>query len=246
MRKIFPGYLIALSLALATLSNCLAQSSAKSQWVYLNSQGKLNYKTLGRGDEIIDFSFAGYMGGGVRIPSVPVEITLSPLAGDNTDAIQNSINKVSQMEMINGFRGTILFRPGRYDCERTLKINASGVVLRGSGSGTNGSILNLTGKQHTCIEVRGAGTSKTVGQATTIADTYVPAGGNSFSVMNASGFAVGDTIRITRPITDGWIKFMGMDQLYRSGKKQTWVSGDITTERIIAKIEKDKITVDVP
>lgn len=246
MRKILLEFLITLSLALATFSNCLGQSSAKSQWVYLNSQGKLSYKAMDRCNKIMDFSYAGYMGGGVSIPSVPVKITLTPLAGDNTEVIQNAINDVSKMKVVNGFRGAVLLRPGKYDCERTLKINASGVVLRGSGSGTKGTILNLTGQPHACIEVRGAVTSKPVGQATTIADSYVPAGGNSFSVANASGFAVGDTIRITRLITDEWIKFMGMDQLYRSGKKQTWVSGDITTERRISKIEKNKIIVDVP
>src|SRR5258705_8912131 len=85
-----------------------------------------------------------------------------------------------------------------------------------------------------------------MGDSTIIADNYVPAGSFFFNLKNALGFSVGDTIRITRTITDEWIKFMGMDQLYRSGKKQTWVSGDITTERIISKIEKNKIRVDVP
>ena len=194
----------------------------------------------------MDFSHAGYMGGGVSIPSVPVKITLSPAAGDNTDAIQKAIDEVSKMKMVNGFRGAVLLKPGTYDCERTLKINASGVVLRGSGSGTNGTIFNLTGKPHNCIEIRGAVSSKLIGDSTTIADSYVPAGTYSFNVTNASIFSVGDTIRITRHITDEWIKFMGMDELVRSGKKQTWISGDITTERVIRKIEKNKITVDVP
>ena len=228
------------------ISICSAQSLAKSQWVYPGSNGKLVYKTLPAGDKILDFSYAGYMGGGVAIPSVAIKITLSPSAGDNTDAIQNAIEKISKMPMVNGFRGAVLLKPGTYDCERALKINASGVVLRGSGSGVNGTILNLAGKPHACIEIKGNVSIKKVGDSTTIADDYVPAGSNSFRLKNVSGFAVGDAIRITRPITDEWIRFMGMDQLYRSGKKQTWVSGDITTERVISKIEKDKITVDVP
>src|SRR5688572_5103068 len=228
------------------ISICNAQSPAKSQWVYFNPQGKLTYKTLDRGDKIMDFSHAGYMGGGVAIPSVPVKITLSPLAGDNTDAIQKAIDEVSKMKIVNGFRGAVLLKPGKYDCERTLKINATGVVLKGSGSGVEGTILNLTGKPHNCIEIRGAVKTRLTGDSTTIADNYVPAGTYSFQVANASVFSAGDTIRITRHITDEWIKFMGMDQLVRSGKKQTWVSGDITAERVIRKIEKNKITVDVP
>src|SRR5688572_21898336 len=228
------------------ISICNAQAPEKSQWVYFNPQGKLTYKTLDGGDKIMDFSHAGYMGGGLAIPSVPVKITLSPLAGDNTDAIQKAIDEVSKMKIVNGFRGAVLLKAGTYDCERTLKINASGVVLKGSGSGVHGTILNLTGKPHNCIEVRGAVKTRLIGDSTTIADNYVPAGTYSFQVVNASIFSAGDTIRITRRITDEWIKFMGMDQLIRSGKKQTWVSGDITTERVIRKIEKNKITVDVP
>ena len=246
MKKIIQRFLPVSFLCFAAFNFCIAQSSAKSQWVYLNTEGKLAYKTLDRGDKIMDFSHAGYMGGGVSLPSVPVKVTLSPSTGDNTDAIQKAIDEVSKMKMVNGFRGAVLLKPGSYDCERTLKINVSGVILKGSGSGVDGTILNLTGKPHNCIEVRGQVSSKGIGDSTIFADTYVPAGTYSFHVSTASIFSVGDTIRITRRITDEWIKFMGMDQLVRSGKKQTWVSGDITTERVIRKIEKNKIIVDVP
>jgi hypothetical protein len=150
------------------------------------------------------------------------------------------------MKLVNGFRGAVLLKPGVYDCEKTISINASGVVLRGSGSGEKGTVLNLTGKAHAAVTARGDVKSITIGEATTIADRYVPSGTNSFTVANASVLKIGDTIRITRPINDTWIEFMGMHQLVRSGKKQTWISGDITTERIISKIEKNKITVDVP
>ena len=223
-----------------------AQSPAKSQWVYPDANGKLIYKTLPTGDKIMDFSYAGYMGGGIKIPDVPARITLGPAAGDNTAAIQKAIDEVSKMELLNGFKGAVLLNPGTYNCEGTLKINSSGVVLRGSGPGVDGTILNLTGKPHACIEMRGNVATKKVGDSTTIADKYVPAGSNSFQLVNASIFSVGDTIRMTRQITGEWVEFMGMDKLYRSGKKQTWVTGDITTERIITKIEKNKITVDVP
>lgn len=230
------------------VSVCHAQSSAKpqSQWVYTDAKGKLAYKTLEKGDRIMDFSYAGYMGGGVSIPSVPVRVTLSPVAGDNADAIQRAIDEVSKMKLVNGIRGAVLLQPGVYDCERSLTINASGVVLRGSGSGEKGTILNLTGKPHACVTVRGAVSSKLVGEAAKIADNYVPAGAYSFSLSNAAGFSIGDTIRITRPITDEWIRFMGMDKLVRNDKKQTWISGDIPTTRVIRKIENNKITVEVP
>lgn len=246
MNKLNKYLFLFVVITLSITASCIAQSSAKSQWVYPDAKGKLVYKTLESGDKIMDFSYAGYRGGGVKIPTVAAKITLSPIAGDNSAAIQKAIDEISKMKLVNGFRGAVLLKPGVYDCEKALTINVSGVVLRGSGSGEKGTVLNLTGKAHAAVTARGDVKSKAIGETTTVADRYVPSGISSFTVANASGLAAGDTIRITRPINDTWIEFMGMHQLVRSGKKQTWISGDITTERVISKIEKNKITVDVP
>ena len=49
-------------------------STPASAWVYADPNGKLAYKPLdAQGDTIMDFSSAGYMGGGVSIPAVPSE-----------------------------------------------------------------------------------------------------------------------------------------------------------------------------
>jgi len=216
---------------------------AKSQWVYFTAPGKLAYKKLEGGDKIIDFSFAGYKGGGVSIPSPEAMITVSPSEGDNTDAIQNAIDKVSEMKLVKGFRGAVLLKPGVYHCERTIHINTSGVVLRGSG---NETVITMTGKPHICISAKGSAVSKATGTPTIFSDLYVPAGTSAFQVRDVSGLAAGDTIQIIRPVTDLWVKFMGMDSLVRNGKKQTWITGEITASRIIRSIEKNKVTVDVP
>ncbi|HUS01224.1 MAG TPA: hypothetical protein VMY77_05835, partial [Chitinophagaceae bacterium] len=222
------------------------QNTGKSDWVSFDKNGKLSYKTLPGGDRIMDFSYAGYMGGGVSIPDVKVKITLNASEGDNTDAIQAAINEVSKMPLVNGFRGEVALNAGTYNCERALNINASGVVLRGSGSDEKGTIINMTGKPHLCISARGNITTKTTGTPSTFSDAYVPSGSNSFTLADASSFIVGDTIRIIRPVTEAWVKLMGMDLLVRDGKKQTWVTGDITCDRVITKKDKNNITVDVP
>jgi hypothetical protein len=222
------------------------KEGARSQWVYFNQQGKLTYKTTEKGDRIIDFSYAGYGGGGQSIPSPAVKITVHAVEGDNTANIQAAIDAISKLKMVNGFRGAVLLTPGNYNCEGTLNIQTSGVVLRGSGVGTGGTIISLTGKPHTCIIVKGNVSEKNTGKATVIVGAYVPAGAVSFEVADASGLATGDTIRITKPVTDAWIQFMGMDQLVRDGKKQTWMSGDISTDRVISKIAGNRITVDLP
>ena len=241
---LFSGFAI----IIFSFSSVQAQNNkpAKSQWAYLNLKGKLNYKTLPQGDKIMDFSYAGYRGGGVKIPLVDAKITLSPIVGDNSEVIQNAIDKVSEMPLIKGFRGAVLLKAGNYDCEKTINIKASGVVLCGSGSGENGTIINMTGKPHLCISVREKVITKTIGTAVSFSNGYIPSGTNSFSLTDASGFAVGDTIRIIRPVTDAWVHFMGMDVLERNGKKQTWITGEITCNRAIIKKDRNKITVDVP
>ena len=118
-----------------------AVSAAESEWARIGPDGKLTYKTFSAGDHIMDFSYAGYLGGGVKIPTVPVKMIVTPSGGDDSAAIQEAINQVSQMELQDGFRGAVLLGPGIFNCRRTLTIQASGVVLRGSGSGAAGSTM---------------------------------------------------------------------------------------------------------
>lgn len=217
-----------------------------SIWVYYNNKGNLIYKTLKRGDRIMDFSYAGYMGGGVEIPSPPVKVTLSPVSGDNTNVIQQAIDSVSDMPLVNGFRGAVLLNPGQYDCDKPLIIETGGVVLRGSGSGSDGTIINMTGSPHTCIIIKGHPDVQVTGSPVSFAKAYVPAGATTFEITNASGLAAGDTIQITRPVTPAWVHFMGMDVLVRNGRPETWINGEITTTRMIKKIDGNQITVNIP
>jgi hypothetical protein len=59
---------------------------------------------------------------------------------------------------------------------------------------------------------------------------------------------VGDVIQIRRPVTPAWVKFMGMDDLARDGRPQTWIrtGTSIDIERRIAAISGDTIGLDVP
>ena len=150
-------------------------SQVKSEWVHYDAKGKLVYKTTTAGDRIMDFSSAGYMGGGVGIPNVGIKITLYPIEGDNSSAIQKAIDEVAKMPVVKGFRGAVLLNPGTYNCEKVININASGIVLRGSGPDEKGTVINMTGKPHQCISVHGNVTSKVAGPAVMFSDAYVPA-----------------------------------------------------------------------
>lgn len=86
---------------------------APSQWVYYDPQGRLAYKTWGAGNRIMDFSHAGYKGGGIALPDVDVKVTVNASGGDDTQLIQNAINTVSAMPLVNGFRVLYFWGRGR-------------------------------------------------------------------------------------------------------------------------------------
>lgn len=114
--------------------------------VYPGPDGKLVYVPDEQGNTIPDSSYAGYGGGGVPIPTVPVKETVWPVAGDNTANIQAAIYKVSALPLDRyGFRGTVLLRAGYYRMATPILIQASGVVLRGEGMGDTGTVLIGTG-----------------------------------------------------------------------------------------------------
>jgi hypothetical protein len=138
---------------LGLLSIAAFAQTGKSQWVYKGANGKLQYKTTKAGDRIMDFSHAGYMGGGVALPIVPVKRTVQPSGGDDTKQIQIAINEVAAMPMVNGFRGAVLLGPGVFNCSAALTLSVSGVVLRGSGSGVGGSTISMSGNKHFAVVI---------------------------------------------------------------------------------------------
>jgi hypothetical protein len=219
----------------------VCRAGGRSEWVYFDPGGKLAYRTLPAGDRIMDFSFAGYGGGGVAIPDVPAKIIVSP-TGDDSAAIQKAIDDVSQMSLIDGHRGTVELAAGIFNCARTLNIKASGVVL----GGRDGTILHLTGSPHLAIRVGGKKIVSPKGRSTAIADPYVPSGADTLNVDDASDLSVGDIVQITRPVTKTWVDFMGMGEMVRSNRDERWLTGKIEAERVIRSISGNCITVTVP
>jgi hypothetical protein len=228
----------------------LAQSST-STWVFFGDDNLLHYQTDAQGNRIMDFSSAGYGGGGVMLPSVPVAVTLSASGSDDTAAIQAALDQVSATPQdAQGFRGAVLLQAGNYNVGSTLSIGASGVVLRGAGSATDGSgtVITMTGDPFLFLRIAGTGSWQTSSVSSAMTDAYVASGATSFNVADGSLFNVGDTILVRRPVTAAWVHFMGMDTLVRNGQPQTWIAAGstITTDRAIAAINGNRLTLDVP
>src|SRR5581483_10372696 len=112
---------------------------AQADWVHFDNSSTLVYSNDNLGNHLIDYSYAGYQGGGVAIPTnMAVQQTITAVNGDNSANIQNAINTVGALTPdANGFRGVVLLNPGTYEMDGILTFNNnSGVVLRGSGTNT--------------------------------------------------------------------------------------------------------------
>ncbi len=225
-----------------------AQCDAQSHWVNQGRSGKLVYATTPKGDRIPDFSSAGYEGGGVALPHVPTVATVKSSGADDTDAIQQAIDRVSSIMTRSGVvRGAVELAPGVFHCSRTLSIATSGVVLRGAGDGGNGTTIEMTGAPHLALRIAGKLEQKDLGVTTAIADTYVPAGATVIHVADASQLHPGDTLLISKPVTPEWIHFMGMDEMSRNGKPEHWITaGRLDVRRRIAAVSGNTVTLAVP
>jgi hypothetical protein len=173
--------------------------AATSKWAQVGDAGTLTYETLSTGETLLDFSGAGYMGGGVALPTVPAVKMVSPSGADDTNAIQAAITAVAAMPIANGVRGAVLLAAGSFQLDGSLSITASGVVLRGSGWGTGGTTLNVTGSPRMLISVNGAGSWSKQGTPILLTDTYVASGAKTIHVASTTGLAVGTNSQYTTP-----------------------------------------------
>lgn len=198
-----------------------------------DASGRLIYTKDRKGNRLIDFSHVGYHSGEKAIPDVPEKITLAPCKGDDTERIQNALDRLGSFPSnSDGHRGALLLKRGVYRVADNLVISNSGVVLRGEGDGLDGTTIVATGYDdpnyvRTLISV-GTSTPLEVIQESEqqITDAYVPVGTRSFSVASAEQYAVGDDIVVYRPSTAEWIHSIGCDQLehkYAQMSSSRWV-----------------------
>lgn len=222
-----------------------------SAWAFPGASGRVLRQPDVLGNRVLDYSGAGFRGGASPIPDVPVQITISPVPGDNGANIQNAINAVKALPLdAQGFRGAVLLAAGEYPISNSITINASGIVLRGAGNGPNGTILRATGSgQRTLVLISGSGSPSTVGGTThNITDLYVPVGARSFNVDSTAGLAVGDRVFVRRIATTNWIHDLGMDLLCCPPGVNPWTpsSYNIDFDRVITRLEGSRVTLDAP
>ena len=237
----------------------------ESKIVHYDDNNRLIYSVDDEGNRIPDFSHAGYAAGGVPIPDVPVVKTISPIEGDNTQHIQNAFFELSfYPKDAHGFRGALLLAPGIYEIKGTVRLQGTGVVLRGSGNGADPSentILWATGNTPSkrAVVIAGGGSSskwreEVSGTRVDIVSDSVMLGDTAIEVSDASLYSVGDNIIIYHPCTEEWLEAIDYGGTFSTlpaaepGVDVPWAVGSqpIVFNRNITSIEGNVITIDVP
>lgn len=217
--------------------------------LFKDKDGKLAYTPDMQGNRIIDFSYSGYMAGNKTIPNAQVKVIVPAKEGDATLRIQSAINYVSKLPIgKDGLRGAVLLEKGIHKVNGILKITATGVILRGSGSGNNGTVIQADGLDRIGL-IRISGKADKVEEtAVSISDDYVPVNAMKFVVKDASSFKVGDQIVIHRPSTKEWIETLKTVEFGGGESALGWKPGtrDLHWDRKIISVTGNVITIDAP
>jgi hypothetical protein len=222
------GILLAFGLACPFLA-AQTQAGAPDVWVQMRG-GRLAYTVDADGNRIPDFSTAGYEEGESAPPDVPVRATLGPSAsGDDTGRIQAAIDALGGLPLdAGGFRGALLLLPGVYRIAGTLELNASGVVLRGSGEDLRGTVLVAWGNPRALLRVGGSGEWQPAGGRLSIVDKIVPVGATSVTVdAGDQTLHSGDRVIVEWNMTKSFIHRIAMDRIpaRRDGREvRQWTS----------------------
>ena len=212
----------------------LAAVPARAQEVYTDH--------FPNGDPIPDYSRAGYHWGDREIPDVPVTLTVRPpkKGQDATDLIQKALDEAPSP-------GAVLLKAGTYKVYGTLNLNRSGIVLRGEGSKT--VVVAAGAGQRRLLNV-GAGKSKpSYGKPVAITED-VPVAQMWVRVADASKFKPGDRVVVRRMANEEWIHDLKMDAIpmHPKGGTKQWTVREynLTWERIVTKVEGDRLWFDNP
>lgn len=204
----------------------------------------------------IDFSTAGYASGAGLPPAVPTRVRLAPAGrgNDDTERLQRALDYVGALPLgPDGVRGAVELTPGTFHVAGQLRLNAGGVVLRGSVQ--PGAETVVIGEGETRDALIRIGTTPTLWDGTgaqAVAALHVPQGAQALTVPSVDGFAPGDTVVVTRPSTAAWIARVGMDQFAGAfaDLRTRWAAGsrDLVWERTVTAVEPGmrRLVLDAP
>jgi hypothetical protein len=217
--------LTSLIISVSSFAQVVIEKNNTDQFQF-SSSGKLIYNKDSLGNRLIDFSHVGYHGGEKEIPLVETRLTIESIPGDNTQHIQNAIDELATYQINEqGFRGALLLKKGNYRIEGKLKINQSGIVLRGEGDSSSGTVLIAAGydDDRYTRDLLTIGNNNSINKIKSsvqeIVDDYVPVGATSFKIESTDSYKPGYRIIVFRPATKEWIHSIGCDRLEPKWRK---------------------------
>lgn len=229
------------------ITNGMAQNAFPD--IIKTKEGKLSFTADNQGNQVPDFSYAGYMASEKAIPNLENKIFVPRQEEDATQKIQNAIDYVGNLKPDkSGFRGAVLLDKGTFKISGTLYIKKSGVVLRGSGNTENGTILLGTGlEREALIRILGVDDRKYT-DTYEFNTAYTPLGTQKIQLKNTSKLKVSDEIIISKPLTDNFITELNMQDFGGETSWIGWKKGDwdMTWNRVVTKINGNEVTLNAP
>lgn len=203
---------------------------------------------------MFDYSYVGYRQSEQPIPDAGVVVFVKWQAGDQSQRIQKAIDYVSarKVDKKTGLRGAVLLDKGIFQLSQPLRIQASGVVLRGMDR--NQTVLYKTGVDRgAVVYLESQKPMQTLGEPIKVAAQQVALGSMKLPLADrgkAGSWKVGDEVMIVRPSTKEWIQKLGCAD-FGAGKDLGywgWHPGEIDvrwTRRVVAD-GPDGIQLDAP
>ncbi|MBK0370891.1 DUF6298 domain-containing protein [Flavobacterium agrisoli] len=239
---ILSGFVLLFSIQIGTSQNTFPD-------ITKTKEGKLERTADAKGNQIPDFSFAGYRASTVALPDVGIKTFVPHISGDATATIQAAVDYVSKLKADkNGFKGTVLLDKGVFKVSGEIILKETGVVLRGSGSGTNGTtLLGTSINRKAIVNITGIN-NRVFKDSVGLANNFTPLGAMQLSVKNAAKFKKGDHVVINTPIAKNWIELLGTADFGGESGWIGWKADDfiIRADREITAVEGNKITLDAP
>ncbi len=221
-------------------------------WVTRGSDGKLVYYQDSLGNRIPDFSAVGYHYGKESIPVGKVVATFSPSGGDDTKALQQLIDSVGNLPAGTAPK-VILLAKGIYTISSPIQIIHNGLILRGSGEETDGTIITYKATTQSNLFTIGTDAKMEINKKSAIpsTDTYLPVGTCQMHVKNTRNLTVGQAVLVQWTPNEAWIHTLGMDAIadLREGSHQWEAKGfPLAAERVITHIDAAKklVTLNIP
>jgi hypothetical protein len=226
----------------------LISQSLYSQNTFIQvKDSKITYIPDAKGNSVLDFSYCGYKSSEQDIPAVKNVIFVPKQEGDASDIIQRAISYVSQLSPdLNGFRGAVLLDKGVYNLNKSLWIQTSGVVLRGSDK--HETVLLKHGFDRSALlHIEGVN-NLIVKDTFKIESKYIPVNQRTFELSSVTNLKVGDRVKIIRPSTKEWISSIACDVFGGGIGALGWKPGDmdVSWDRTITEINRNQVTINAP